>query len=304
MRKLLPILLSLLLGAPLMAQTVVTRSVGQFALATAQVAAITNGTTTIGSTTVLSRTAEMSEMQFIVNITGTGAATGNLKLYVEDSPDAGTTWNDLCAGKTFAFGASANSYTLDVFGKSEGPGTLRSVAGAAPAAGADISDTVPTGARWQLLSFATSLTTSGTVANRAPLWTFDDGANVVYRVSGNINQTASTTWNYDGMQGFGTPLIAQVLALAVALPANNRLGSGYRIKTVTGAIQAADQWAATQYSVLEWRGLDGAVTQTETYPDGVCRSGPWGDRLRLREVITSIAGSPTGPTYSVNAVIR
>ena len=134
----------------------------------------------------------------------------------------------------------------------DGPGVLRSITGTTPGAGADISEVVPAGARWELLAFAFSLTTAVTVANRAPLLTIDDGANVYFRSSVNVNQTASTTWNYQAMQGYGSPAISQVLALQFPEPIDDRLGAGHRIKPVTAALQAGDQYTAPQYLVREW----------------------------------------------------
>jgi hypothetical protein len=47
-------------------------------------------------------------------------------------------------------------------------------------------------------------------------------------------------------------VISQVLALQIPVPFNIRLAAGARIKTVTAAIQAGDQYTAPQYLVREF----------------------------------------------------
>ena len=57
----------------------------------------------------------------------------------------------------------------------EGPGLIRSVTGTDPAAGAEISETVPTNARWILHSFIANLVTDATAGNRRVRLEIDDG---------------------------------------------------------------------------------------------------------------------------------
>lgn len=45
-------------------------------------------------------------VDILLNITAGGTATGTLQLWIEDSPDGGTTWDDLVSSLTFALGAS------------------------------------------------------------------------------------------------------------------------------------------------------------------------------------------------------
>lgn len=268
-------------------------------IVTAQAAGTVNATTTRTSTTMIG-----SDAAFLLNITAGGASTGIVQIFVEDSLDGGFSWNDLAAFAPFTFGGSPTTQTLLLYGRTDGPGLIRSITGAVPSAGAEISETAPAGSRWELLAFAFSLTTSATVANRAEVLTLDDGANVFWRVPMNVNQTAGATWNYVHAQGFGSPTISQVLGMGAMLPINNRLAAGYRIKTVTAAIQTGDQYTAPQYVVREWRDLPTRAQTTESFPAGQVRSGPWGDRIRVREVVSNISGSPIAPTYSLSAVLH
>jgi hypothetical protein len=268
----------------------------------AQVAAVANGTTT-RSSVKLKRS--YSSADIIINITGGGAVTGTLQLFLQDSLDNGTTWNDLVASNTFTFGAAAVTQLFTLYGpNADGPGLIRSIAGTSPAAGAEISETVPTGVRWELMSFHAQLVTSGTVANRLPRITIDDGTNVYYRRSTTSNHAASATFFYVAAPGIPDTGTANNNIVGLSTPVGLRLTGGHRIKTITTAIDATDQWSGVRYVVREWRDLQGAAAATETFPAGLARSGPFGTLLRVREVITNIAGSPTGPTYSVIGVFK
>ena len=131
-------------------------------------------------------------------------------------------------------------------------GAIRSITGTAPGAGAEISETVPAGARWDLLAFFTTLTTSVAAANRVPALFLDDGANVFIKSSQQGNQIASLAWDYLWAPGDQSQAAGNRLIVTSSLPVPVRLGAGYRLRTNTTAIQAADQWAAPQYVVREW----------------------------------------------------
>ncbi len=121
------------------------------------------------------------DIDLLINITNGGAATGTLQLYVQDSADGGTTWDDLISSLTFTFGAALTTQRFMVGGR-----------------------VVPS-----------TITTAA---------------------SSNITQ--------------------------------------------------------------------GSATGTEALAAGSARQGPWGNRLRLREKVSGIAGSPTGVTYSVTAIVK
>ena len=142
---------------------------GLLTLQASQVSAIVNGTTTRTTTTWL---AAYRDLVLLVNITGGGAATGTLQLFLQDSVDGGTTWDDVVASNTFVFGAA--------------PVTQRFI------------------------------------------------------LSGRIATTIT----------------------------------------------------------------QGSAVVNEALTAGTVRNGPWGDRIRVREVVSGIAGGPTGPTYTVTAVAK
>jgi hypothetical protein len=153
-------------------------------------------------------------------------------------------WINLRSGFVWPAGAYLQS--------TDGPGVLRSITGSTPSAGADISETVPTGARWELISLRAQLTTSATVANRVPLLLLDDGANAWFAGSAVATQAASLVWRYTWFQG-AAPIAAIVgTDVPLQVPINNRLAAGSRIRTSTTAIAAGDQWTAPQYLVREF----------------------------------------------------
>lgn len=150
----------------------------QVVLQASQVSAITDTTTTRTTTTGL---AEFKDCYVLLNITGGGAVTGTLQIYIEDSVDAGTTWDDLISSLTFTFGGAATTQRF---------------------------------------------TLSGTIL----------GQTVTTAASTNITQ---------------------------------------------GSVRAIEALAA-----------------------GSTRQGPWGDRVRVREKVSGTGGTPTGVTYTINAVCK
>lgn len=138
----------------------------------------------------------------------------------------------------------------------EGSGALRSITGATPAAGAEISETVPTGARWELLAFFALLTTSAAPANRVPQLVIDDGTSTLFRIGGALNQAASLAQRRSWYQGAPAPFLDNANNVGMPLPSAIRLPAAARIKTITAAIDVADQYSTVQYLVREW--IEGA----------------------------------------------
>lgn len=87
---------------------------GQVTLQASQTSGITNATTSRTTTTGLG---PYTDISILVNITAGGVATGTLNLYLQDSCDAGTTWNDLVAASSFTFGAATTTQMFYISGK-------------------------------------------------------------------------------------------------------------------------------------------------------------------------------------------
>lgn len=133
----------------------------------------------------------------------------------------------------------------------EGPGWLQAVVGVAPAAGAEVSQVVPTNARWRLATLRLQLATSATVGNRVPKLLFDDGANIVGAFSVNSNIAASNTvlitWATTGQ--FATP---DSVGWMAPIPTPIILPAAFRLRTLTAGIVAGDQYGAPIFMVEEW----------------------------------------------------
>lgn len=133
----------------------------------------------------------------------------------------------------------------------DGPGCLRSITGTDPAAGVEISETVPAGARWRPISIASLFTTSATVATRVIAWVIDDGANNVLATLDVQSQVASQAVTHS-LAALGNALGASAVVGTACLPALMTLPAGARIRTSTVLIQAGDNWNAPQMLVEEW----------------------------------------------------
>lgn len=135
----------------------------------------------------------------------------------------------------------------------DGPGNVRSIQVTSPAAGAEWSQTVPTNARWEVVSVFAQLTTSAAVANRLARLVMDDGANFLNQVPGLSAQTAGTVIGYCWGDGQGGPIIANdTVAFSGPFANDCYLSSGFRIRSLTGGLQAADQWGSINFLVREW----------------------------------------------------
>lgn len=143
-----------------------------------------------------------------------------------------------------------------VRGPLDGPGALRTILGTNPGAGNEIAETVPTGARWQLMSLRVQLVTSATVANRIPELAIDDGTSTWFQSANSVSQVASTTVRYSFGSGYGSLVNGSGNEQSRGLPTPLFLGGGYRLRTSTSALQVGDVFSAIVYNVREW--LEGA----------------------------------------------
>ena len=131
------------------------------------------------------------------------------------------------------------------------PGAIRALAGTDPAAGAELAETVPTGARWRFISLRAALVTDATVANRTPVLTFDNGVTPFAGAGGSFKQAASHTYTYH-YADLGASHAQSIAGVMVTTPANLILPAGFRIRTLTGGIVAGDNWGAPALLVEEW----------------------------------------------------
>jgi len=133
----------------------------------------------------------------------------------------------------------------------DGPGVLRAVNGTNPAAGVEVTETVPTNARWRLQQVAVALVTDATVANRFSVLILDDGASITYISDPGAAQTAGTTITYTAGNA-SQRLAAIVFVQSWGLPSECTLQAGSRFRTSTTNLQAGDNYGAPNYLVEEW----------------------------------------------------
>jgi hypothetical protein len=85
------------------------------ALVSGQVSGITNATNTRGS--AVTGLDLFIDLVVLINITAGGTATGTLALFIQDSWDGGTTWDDLISSNTFALGGGAVTQRFVIGGR-------------------------------------------------------------------------------------------------------------------------------------------------------------------------------------------
>lgn len=136
--------------------------------------------------------------------------------------------------------------------QTDGPGLTRSLQIANPAAGAEFTFTNATMTRLRVTSISATLTTAVAAANRMANVVIDDGANIVAQLPAFSLQAASLAFVYTGSSGVAGYL-APGTTVVIGFPSDLMLAASWRIRSLTTAIQAADQWSNIWMSVQEWR---------------------------------------------------
>lgn len=135
----------------------------------------------------------------------------------------------------------------------EGIGALRELTGSVPAAGAEILETVPTGARWQVLAFRFTLSTSATVSNRKVNFRLTLANGSFGYLSANPNLlTAGLVGDYSIAPNVGYQNDASLSLFTIPMPQDTTLLAGAKLGTITSALQVGDQFSSPRYLVREW----------------------------------------------------
>lgn len=139
-----------------------------------------------------------------------------------------------------------------IVGSLDGMPPMRQIVGTTPAAGGELTEVVPTGARWQMLTFNYPFTTSAVVGSRRSYVVISDGP--VTRLQAQPagvqgpSQGFRYLWSsnmpslYDSLNGFAQQ----------PFPADSIMLQGQTIRTGTTFIDPADQYGAPVYTVREW----------------------------------------------------
>lgn len=121
----------------------------------------------------------------------------------------------------------------------------------APAAGAEFTITPDKAALWRILSLRFVLTTDANVANRQVTLVADDGTTTFFQTGAVLNHAAGTALIYTTFEGagvattgFGTEHLPFPVPGVV-------LEQGFRLRSLTTAIQVGDQFSAIAALVQE-----------------------------------------------------
>ncbi len=134
----------------------------------------------------------------------------------------------------------------------EGPGWMRLIDGTDPAAGVSIAETVPTGARWKLVSVLAWLATSAVAGDRHVSLDLSSPAGVWLRIPPAIIQPASQTYYYTWAIGVNPYTSTLVGLVARPLPDQLTLTPGQQFIVQCGGMLAGDDFGAPRYLVEEW----------------------------------------------------
>jgi len=132
-----------------------------------------------------------------------------------------------------------------------GRGFVRHIVGTDPAAGVEISESCPFHTRWRLVGFNYTLVTSAVAGNRISQLFIDDGTNTGVRGLPAATQASSLTNSYQYGAFGAQPAVMGTLQIGI-LPPDVYVDYGGRIRTVTTALDAGDNYSAPVYCVEEW----------------------------------------------------
>ena len=131
-------------------------------------------------------------------------------------------------------------------------GALRTYLGTDQAANTEFSESVPSGAVWELLAVRATLVTDANVANRQASLILDDGTNTFctsYPVS---NHAASTTVVYNWVTELGASYTTVTTNVQLLPLPKILLGPGFRVRSSTASIQVGDNWGVPAFLVVEY----------------------------------------------------
>lgn len=152
----------------------------------------------------------------------------------------------ITANQDLAFPGSPIQSSLDT------TGCVRSIVGTNPAAGNEWSETVPTGALWQLLSASVLLTTDGTAVDRQPLLQLLIASELYFRSPVEPVIGASTNGQISWFPGALYPGTFTGGASPAPLPNATFLPAGSVISSATVGLTAGDNYSAPRLMVREW----------------------------------------------------
>lgn len=135
----------------------------------------------------------------------------------------------------------------------EGGGYFRTIQGTTPAVGANVNETVPLRARWEIVTFRVTLQTSAVAGNREVSLVYQVGSTITAWHGPLVLLPASSVAVYVWQRGptNAIPGAGQFIYNG-CLAENVQLTAGTFIFTTTVGIDAADVMGGPTYTVREW----------------------------------------------------
>lgn len=134
----------------------------------------------------------------------------------------------------------------------EGDGYVRYVTGTTPAAGVNIAEVVPTGARWDLLRVYATFTTSGVAGNRFVCLALLAAGPRSFLGTQSTSQGPTQAAAYSWAQGVQQATDVTNVIWQNPIPSSAILLAADSFTTYTPNLGVADQFSAPQYVVREW----------------------------------------------------
>lgn len=138
----------------------------------------------------------------------------------------------------------------------DGGGFIRFFNGTMPGPGAEISETVPTGARWEVLRVLAGLQASAAAANRYIRFDFYSGGFINARTGSGTPQTAGQNTIYSWGQNYPFSYDPVNLLHTQPFTLHSQLLAGQSFQTEVLNMQAGDQWSQPRTYVQEWLEVD------------------------------------------------
>ena len=186
----------------------------------------------------------------VVTAAGTlewGQILGRLVLRID-----GTDFYDLCQGVLTSDHALAWPAT-NLYDQFAGHGQLAYSTGVNPAAGAEISNSVPTGYVWKIMAIRFALVTDANVANRRVHFQFWDNGDVAFEAISPVDQVASTTRNYSLAPWPSSPVSSNDDDIQITIPKDMLFVASEDFISSTVNLQVGDNFSAPHYRIEQFK---------------------------------------------------
>ena len=177
------------------------------------------------------------------------------RLRIDSMSSMSTAPNLVLRGTFLSKKRQAAGWTGTDEASTSGQGKLRQITGTNPAAGVEVAETVPTGARWKVNAIKLRLVASTKTANRNVNLNFNNvgGSNTIMNIVSTYNQTA----NQDPGMAYRHWAVDSYTArlgnsLHMNLPTEIWLLAGEQFVSSTTSMKVDDNFDAPVFTVFEW----------------------------------------------------